>query len=637
MTRLLIASNRLPVTVESESETLTLAPSTGGLATGLGGICDSREVAWIGWPGIAVDTERQSFPELERELASRHLLPVHLTQDEVTGYYRSMANGVLWPVFHDQINHLSPELHGWDEFVSVNEKFTRAIEAHHQTGDLIWIHDYHLCLVPKMLRQRLPGAAIGFFLHIPFPSSEIFSVLPWRNQILEGLLGADLIGFHTVDYLHNFAAALHRLFGSKLHNDRIVHGAHETILGVFPMGIDAAGWQARAEDADVIREAEGLRRDSGGRTLLLGIDRLDYTKGILRRCLAVERLLSMDERLSDGLRYIQVTVPSRQGVDAYANLERNVDETVGRINAAYASTSAVPIHRIHRSLSERELSVLYRATDVMLVTPLRDGMNLVAKEFIASRRDEDGVLVLSEFAGAASELREALHVNPYDIEGTASVILRALTMPRDERCDRMRRLRARVSEQDVHRWVNSFVGQLEAISSGVQKTSVTTFSPVQEIVAHLRNTESLALDQIAAAIPATFIEEKTAGYAWHFRKARGRDGSEDAAKFDKEARNVFRLLNDLLANSPAEAISADGVIEVRPRANHKGTIVADCLATTGRPRIGAAIGDDGPDEDLFRALPEGSVTVKVGAGRSLARYRVQSVLEVRQLLCALLE
>jgi trehalose 6-phosphate synthase/phosphatase len=468
MARLLIASNRLPVTVQSDERGFSVTLSSGGLATGLRGVCSERDVRWIGWPGDVGRLSASSRRQLEEVLGGYNLQPIELTRREVRGYYEDVANGVLWPVFHDQINQLSPEMGGWDDFVAVNERFAQAISEQYQEGDAVWVQDYHLCLVPMMLRTRLPHASIGFFLHIPFPSKDLFSVLPWREQILTGMLGADLIGFHTEGYRDNFLDALGRLTSASIRGDEIAHPAGRTTAGVYPMGIDAEAWSARAEGPAVSQGVQELRRDANGRSLLVGIDRLDYTKGILRRCLAVERLLSMEEDLAESLRFIQVTVPSRTRVEAYTRLGRDIDETVGRINATHSSASAVPIHRIHRSLSEDEVSVLYRAADVMLVTPLRDGMNLVAKEFVASRTDEDGVLVLSEFTGAALELDGALKVNPYDVDGTASVILQALTMPQEEQQRRMRSMRERVFHQDVKRWKRSFLNDLETVRTRSQ-------------------------------------------------------------------------------------------------------------------------------------------------------------------------
>ena len=348
---------------------------------------------------------------------------------------------------------------------TANEAFAEAVAREYRNDDTIWVHDYQLMLLPGLLRERLPRARIGFFLHIPFPSSEVFRILPWRREVLNGLLGADLLGFHTFAYMRHFVTSLLHVNGGEVDIDRVRTAGREVKLGVFPMGIDSAEFSNLAADANVLARVEALRHDAGGRRIVLGIDRLDYTKGIPRRLEALECLLERDAALRDGIRYIQIAVPSREEVDSYRQFRREVEERVGHINGAYGTAHSLPVHYVHGSVSPRELVALYCAADVMLVTPLRDGMNLVAKEFVASRGDEDGVLVLSEFAGAAAELNGAVIVNPYDIEGVADSIQRALSMPVEERRARMRVLRRRVFDHDVHAWAGAFLGDLAGLRS----------------------------------------------------------------------------------------------------------------------------------------------------------------------------
>ena len=364
---------------------------------------------------------------------------------------------------------------------------------HYQPGDLIWIHDYQLMLLPEMLRKRLPDANIGFFLHIPFPSSEVFSALPWRDEILRGLLGADLIGFHTPPYLRHFATSLRRVLGIDVAVDRILEDGREVRLGVFPMGIDADAWERRSEEPEVRARAEEIRREGGDKKILLGIDRLDYTKGIPRRLLAIERLFQIEPSLREQVRLIQITVPSREKVGPYAELRRRIDELVGRINSTYGTPGWVPIHSLHRSLPEEEVTALYRAADVMLVTPLRDGMNLVAKEFVAARTDRDGVLVLSEFAGAAAELGEALHVNPYDVDHMAQRFRQALLMPDMERRSRMRALRLRVMSHDADRWAQSFIDAMRRIRREAHAREAAPVEDTFQIAHRLGATAKLLL------------------------------------------------------------------------------------------------------------------------------------------------
>jgi trehalose 6-phosphate synthase/phosphatase len=473
MSRLLIVANRLPVTVRATADGVEVERSTGGLATGLSRPHEQSGGLWIGWSGAGEGLSPEQAAELERQLVSQRLVAVPLSDEMVTRYYEGYSNGVLWPLFHYLLDQVPLQASDWDAYVQANEQFAEVVAKQYRKGDLIWVHDYQLLLLPGLLRRRLPDARIGFFLHIPFPSEELFRTLPARRQLLEGLLGADLVGFHTPTYLRHFATALTDILGLTVDIDRVQLPGREVRLGVFPMGVDAALFQGLARDPAVQAEAEALRGDGSVR-LLVGVDRLDYTKGIPRRLLAFERMLTLHPELRERVRLVQVAVPSRTGVEAYQDFRSLVDGLVGRINGAFGTPRWVPVHYIFRGLPAADLVALYRAADVMLVTPLRDGMNLVAKEFLASRPDGDGVLVLSEFAGASWELPEALQVNPYDTDATAEVIFRALGMEPEERRARLAPLRERVAAFDVHRWVNAFLEQLERVTEpGARSLSPT--------------------------------------------------------------------------------------------------------------------------------------------------------------------
>jgi trehalose 6-phosphate synthase/phosphatase len=359
-------------------------------------------------------------------------------------------------------------------------------------------------LLPELLRQRLPAARIGFFLHVPFPSSEIFRILPWRGELLRGLLGADLIGFHTFAYMRHFLASLLHIDGVEADIDRVRIGKRDVKLGVFPMGIDAAQFSALACEPAVLARAQEIRRDAAGRRIILGIDRLDYTKGIPRRLEAIERLFQRHPDARDAVRYVQVAVPSRGRVDAYQDFKRQVEECVGRINGACATLQSTPVHYLHTSVSQEELVALYRAADIMMVTPLRDGMNLVAKEFAASRTDDDGVLLLSEFAGAAAELDGALVVNPYDVDGVAETIHRALNMRAAERRARMRRLRHRVHRHSVHMWAQTFLDRLALARPEAPRHTLPRPEPslaAMLIDGHARTTLRLLVDYDGTLVP----------------------------------------------------------------------------------------------------------------------------------------
>jgi trehalose 6-phosphate synthase/phosphatase len=511
MSRVLIVANRLPVTVRVTDSEVEVQKSTGGLATGLLRPHEQSGGLWIGWSGTADELSADQRAQLDKKLADMRLVAVPLTANQVTRYYEGFSNGVLWPLFHYLLDQVPLHVRDWEPYVEVNERFADIVADHYREGDLVWVHDYQLLLLPELLRQRLPEARIGFFLHIPFPSEELFRTLPQRDRLLRGLLGADLVGFHTPAYLRHFAASLTQILGLTVDIDRVLLVDREVRLGVFPMGIDAETFSALAEEPGVLAEAQALRGD-GSVKLLVGVDRLDYTKGILRRLLAYERMLQSHPDLRERVRLVQVAVPSRTGVEAYQEFRSLVDELVGRINGDFGTPHWMPVHYIHRGLSEAELVALYRAADVMLVTPLRDGMNLVAKEFVASRTDDEGVLVLSEFAGASWELPEAIQVNPYDVEATAESYYRALMMGAEERRSRLSPLRARVETYDVHRWTATFLEQLEGLTLRAptpQRTPGGATATRNALLDRLRETEDLLalLDYDGTLMPYTATPE----------------------------------------------------------------------------------------------------------------------------------
>jgi trehalose 6-phosphate synthase/phosphatase len=502
--RLLLVSNRLPVTVRVEDDRLHLTSVSGGLASGLVGFHATADAVWIGWPGDLSRLSSGNRAELDEMLGARGIVPVELSAREVRDYYEGFSNGVLWPLFHYLLDRIPLGQSDWQTYRQVNQKFADRVVRHYREGDRVWVHDYQLMLVPGMVRERLPGAQIGFFLHIPFPSSEVFRILPWRKQVLEGLLGADLIGFHTYGYLRHFSTSLIHLMGLEAEVDRVIFDRREVRFGVFPLGIDAAGFETLARDPEVIEEAASIRASAGDRHLFLGIDRLDYTKGIPRRLLALERLIDSDASFRDRIRLIQIAVPSRTKVESYRHLRSQVEELVGRINGARGTLESTPIHYLYRSVTPRRLVALYKAADVMLVTPLRDGMNLVAKEFVASRVDEDGVLLLSEFAGASSELAGALLVNPYDVDGLAGAMKEALTMDREERQARMVQLRRRVLTYTANRWADQFVQELSSPAAEVAPPPADTSQvELARLVEDLRkaNRLSLILDYDGTLVP----------------------------------------------------------------------------------------------------------------------------------------
>ena len=457
--RVLIVSYRLPVTLRMVDGAPTLARSAGGLASGLRSTHEKAGAWWLGYLG---DTGALSAPDrasVATQLHAARASAIEINPADHRTFYSRLSNGVLWPLFHDRLDRLPLVLGGWDVYERVNARFADAIAAIWKPGDVVWIHDYHFMRLPALLRKRIPRARIGFFLHVPFPNPEIFLVLPRRRQLVKGMLGADVVGFHTRRYRGHFTAVVRRLFGLEMDADEhLRQRGRSTRLGIFPIGIDARDLSARAAAPAVVaraREGRPMRE-----RLILGIDRLDYTKGIPRRMAAMERLLQRQPEWRGNVRLLQVAVPSRTTVASYRDFRRDLERLVTRINGRYATPAWMPIHYLYQSVTQEELLALYRAADVMLVTPLRDGMNLVAKEFIASRPDERGVLVLSEFAGAAAELEEAVLVNPYDVDGVGRALHQALTMDPMEQRDRMRALRARVFERDIHWWTREFLETL---------------------------------------------------------------------------------------------------------------------------------------------------------------------------------
>jgi trehalose 6-phosphate synthase/phosphatase len=471
-----------------------VTPSSGGLATGLRAAHERGSGSWIGWPGdtsaLTPDQRERLWGDLERQ----RLVPIELSVDDVRLYYEGFSNGVVWPLFHYLLDRTPMDGADWEAYRRVNRTFADAAVPAARHGDLVWVHDYHLMLVPEMIREQVPNARIGFFLHIPFPAVDVFRLLPWRAQILEGVLGADLVGFHTSSYTRHFVIALRHLLDVEVSGDHAWFRGRPVRIGAFPMGVDVEHFETLAASSVVARRLDAIGRDAGPRQLLVGVDRLDYTKGIPRRLLAFERFLTRHPERRDAVRFIQVAVPSRGEVGEYRAFRRTVNEIVGRINSATSTIGSVPLHYLHRSLSENELTALYRAAAVMLVTPLRDGMNLVAKEFVASRIDEDGVLILSEFAGAADELGDAMIVNPYDIEAVAEAIETALSMAPEERRTRMHSLRSRVRGHTVHDWVSRFTGELELQSrTAIDVPSVLTPERMAHVATELQRSERLAI------------------------------------------------------------------------------------------------------------------------------------------------
>jgi len=450
--RVLLVSNRLPLAATGPRG--VARPSSGGLVAGLRQVARRWPAVWLGWDGQA---RPEASPELVRPWERGSLVALAMSEAEVAGFYRRYCNGLLWPVLHGRIGEVPQDADDWQTYQTLNRRFADAVLRQLRPGDRVWVHDYHLMLLPALLRERT-DVPIGFFLHTAFPEPEVYRTIPQAQALLQGLLSADVIGFHTELYAANFlrtaTAFGYTLQGSTVQSERPAR------VQVHPMGIDVDAFAALARDPDVLDDAAGIRREHG--RMLLGVDRLDYTKGIPQRLLAFEMLLEKYPRLRGAVSFFQLAVPSREELSAYRDLRQVVEDLVRRINDRFSRPGWLPVDYLYGSVDLGSLAALYRAADVMVVTPIRDGLNLVAKEFVATRTDGDGVLVLSRFAGAADELDAALQVDPNRIAALAETYRLALTMPGGERRRRMRALRRAIAGNTIVDWATEFLESLSA-------------------------------------------------------------------------------------------------------------------------------------------------------------------------------
>ncbi|MGC9071815.1 MAG: bifunctional alpha,alpha-trehalose-phosphate synthase (UDP-forming)/trehalose-phosphatase [Acidilobus sp.] len=719
-------ANRLPYTLSVTGEEVRLRPSTGGLATGMRQLLEGGQGVWVGWPGTA--SEGVSDQDgVTRTLRTRGIYPVWLTAKEVEGFYEGFCNGTLWPLFHYFVNRAIFSSDHWQWYERVNEKFAEAASSVYRPGDVIWVHDYQLMLVPLMLRRRLgDDAIIGFFLHIPFPSFEVFRVLPWRKELLRGVLGADLVGFHTYDYVNHFLESVRRILGLE-HTLGVVNFEGRLVrVDAFPMGVDYRSISSRASSQEVLEKVKELRGKLGDVKVVFSIDRLDYTKGLPERLLAFWRLLEGRQEYRGKVTYVFVVSPSRERVSEYAKLASSLNELVGEINGHYGTLGWTPVIYIRRFISDEELLALYRVADVALITPLRDGMNLVAKEYVAANVDRNGVLIVSEGAGVSAELVEALVVNPYDYDGVADALQQALDMPPQERAARMASLQQRVASYDVSAWAQDFMSSLLSVKeeqaraeeelrsrrlSGTALTMASntfmvsrrrvffldydgtlvpmtqtpenaTLTPeAKEILTLLTtrpNTDVVLITtrprrfmegvvkevpdlQVATEngawiytqwswtlnvsktdvswkaevmkimesytrrTPGAFVEEKEYSVTWHYRNAPPSIGEARAAE-------LFDVLSRFVAvHRDLSVVRGPKAIEVRLAELSKPRAASYWLSRKQYDFIFAA-GDSQDDEDLFSALPPGSITVRVGRGPTRATYYVNDPAELISVL-----
>lgn len=719
MSKTIIISNRLPVKVSAEENEYILVSSEGGLATGLGSIYKDGNNLWIGWPGIEVIGESEQRKVTEK-LKDENLIPVFLTAEDHKQYYEGFSNEILWPIFHYYAStHADYKETSWEYYQSVNRKFFDAVVAVAEPDDTIWIHDYQLLLLPGLLRAALPGVSIGFFLHIPFPSFELFRLIPWRAELINGMLGADLLGFHTFNDVNHFLSAVSQLVHASCSANVITVDGRTVVAESFPMGIDSQKYANLALTPEVEAQRANLDMINREEKMILSIDRLDYSKGILQRLRAFESVLEEYPQYIGKIHLHMIVVPSRDNVAQYRELKEIVDRWVGDVNARYRTIDWTPIHYFYRSFPIEELSALYSHASICMVTPMRDGMNLVSKEYVASRTDVNGVLILSEMAGASKELVDALIVNPSDINSMKGAIITALNMPVTEQRTRMKLMRQVVFKFNINHWVRIYMERLrevkqlqqamhtrqisetteQAIRKIYHKTdkriifldydgTLVNFRPeVNEAVpdAELydllnalcadplnsvvivsgrshRNLEEwfgdLDLDLIAEhgawrkhdgmwqgipglndqwkqdiypmletyvdRTPGAFIEEKDFSLVWHYRKVEKGLGELRTT----ELVNNLRLVT---GDRGLQLLSGNKVVEIKNIEVNKGKAALAKLHEEEFDFI-MALGDDHTDEDIFKALPDNALTVKVGSNMSSARFYIRGPQEVRKLL-----
>jgi len=507
MSKTIIVSNRLPIRIEKEDGKNLYKTSEGGLATGLGSIYKDGDNIWVGWPGISLPKEEEE--EVESELIQRNMRPVFLSEAEVQEFYLGFSNQTLWPAFHYFIHHMRFRDEEWKAYSHANQKFADAVSKWLEPDDVVWIHDYQLMLVPNLLRQKFPNITIGFFQHIPFPSYEVFRMIPWRRKLLNGVLGADYIGFHTYDDMRHFLSSCHRLAGYSYNRNQILVKNRLVEVDSLPMGIDYDKYADSAKSELAKAKEMAFRNSLGSQDLILSMDRLDYSKGIPGRLKAFDRFLHENPEYIGKVSLFLIVVPSRDKVPSYKALKEKVEFLVGHINGKYATINYVPIRFYYRSYPLDELSAFYRMCRIAMITPKRDGMNLVCKEYIASRDNQDGVLILSEMAGAAKELSDAILVNPNDEAEMVESIKRALEMPVKEQQRRMQIMQQTVSKYTIFQWVDLFIGNLRGLKARQEAmaTKKLTDDLKEDLVAKFKKSKDpiIFLDYDGTLVP--FFED----------------------------------------------------------------------------------------------------------------------------------
>lgn len=727
--RLIIVSNRLPVTAEEKDGGLSFTESSGGLATGLltflGRLQSSKlgfsDYIWLGWPGSSIGVKNRK--NLKKVLLEKHhCYPVFLTDIEMDNFYEGFCNDTIWPLFHYFPSYTVYNEEYWSYYKKANVTFFNALMEIIKPDDVVWIHDYHLMLLPGLVRNKLPNVPIGFFLHIPFPSFETYRLLPsaWRREILEGLLASDLIGFHTHDYTQYFMQCTRRILSHEQDIGKVYVDNRVAKVDTFPMGIDFNRFHSAMNDSETRRIAEGYRKLLGDSKVILSMDRLDYTKGILKRLEGYDMFLRRNPEWHGRVSLVSIVVPSRMGVEQYQQMKRQIDETIGKINGTYGNINWTPILYQFKNLSFNNIAALYNLSDIALVTPLRDGMNLVAKEYMASRAEKTGVLILSEMAGAASELGEAIIINPFYVEEIANAMKEALEMPKLEQIKRNQSMQTRLERFHVLKWAEDFIGAILSFKNEQKKMSLKMLAPdivkqlVNEFVSarkkllfldydgtlvpfadapqkaepddelikllvklsNIDNTEVVIisgreksslqkwlsnvnvsiiaehgawvkerneewkmikqltsdwkpdilpiLEVYTARLSGSFVEHKDFSLAWHFRNA-------DPELSLLRVRELISNLRDFTVQRDLQIVEGKKVVEIKNSGISKGIAAHYLISRKGADFI-MAVGDDRTDEDLFKIVPEGAYSIKVGLTETYARFNVNDYEDVRKLL-----
>lgn len=730
--RLIIVANRLPFQLLEKKKVVTMKESDGGLVSALKSYFESEHneeafssVLWIGAADFP-ETRWNKYSENPTGKSSFDVHPLFIDSKTYSRYYNGFCNGTIWPLFHYFTTLTEFDEAHYDSYRDVNEIFAEKILSIMKPNDIVWVHDYQLMHVPGLVRAKQPQATIGFFLHIPFPSFEVFRMLhkPWKGEIIRGLLGADLIGFHTHEYVQHFLKTVQMIHGHDSQFRNIEMRERVVKAEMFPLGIDFDKFHNAASNPKVVGMRESIRENFKEKKIIFSVDRLDYTKGVTHRLAGFERFLDKQPEWRGKVVFVLVIVPSRQIISKYNERKKMIEEIVGRINGKYSTLEWQPIIYRYSHLAFDELCAMYQAADVGLITPIRDGMNLVAKEYVASQQDR-GVLILSEFAGAANEMGEALQVNPMDKDDVADAIYEALVMPEEDQRQKMGMLQERLRNYTVSHWVTDFLRQLSEVIehqssqrtkhvtptvmnsirtqfreaerrhlfldydgtlvpfskhpkmaipnddllnllkriTADERTLVTIISgrdsktlegwfselPLNLVAEHgasvrLKNGEwkhHKEVDQSWKPImrptmelymrrsPGSFLEEKTHTIAWHYRNVHPELGFI-------RSRELLDNLQHLVRNTNLQIIDGNKVIEVRIAGVDKGSVAKQFLEREHFDFV-LAVGDDKTDEDMFRALADQAITIKIGRGHTLARYNLSNQLEVIDLLNQLIK